>query len=423
MGRITIVGLGPMGENGLTKEALDIIHNGNPNFLRTDQHESISYFTRNQIPYVSFDEYYDTMTNFDEIYSSIAQKLIEEAKERDINYFVPGHPLMAEKTVLNIIESGWPYRMVNGMSFLEPVLSIVGRDPINGLKLVDGDNFSDLDLDIHSDTIITQVYNQRIVSRIKIAIGEIYGDTHEVYLISHGGIAEKEEVHKLPAYELDRVANLTHETSIFLPKIEEDLRYDFKDLIKITRRLRGEDGCPWDMEQTHKSMKANLIEEAYEVAYAIESEDMFALEEELGDLLFQIIFHGDIASEEGHFNLTDITSGISNKLIRRHPHVFSNGEADWDRIKMEETNIRSIQDRLKHLEGLPSLLHGQKALRLLKKEDLIEGLQVNKDLDLGSIDEKNFGDFLLLCLLKAEEMGIDAESALKQTLMSMSKEL
>lgn len=422
MGKITIVGLGPMGEGGLTKEALDIIHNGNPNFLRTDQHDSVFYFKQNQIPYKSFDECYESKDNFEEIYSSIAQKLLEEAGQADINYFVPGHPLIAEKTVIYIIQSGCPYEIINGMSFIEPVLSIVGRDPIHGLKLIDGDNFSDLDLDIHSDSIITQVYNQRIVSRIKIAIGEIYGDTHEVYLISHAGIKNKEQVHKLSAYELDRVANLTHETSIFLPKIEEDQRYDLRDLMEITRRLRGEDGCPWDMAQSHKSMKANLIEEAYEAAYAIETEDMFELEEELGDLLFQILFHSDIASEEGHFSFTDITTAISEKLIRRHPHVFGDGEADWDGIKMKEKNLTSLRDRLKHLEGLPSLLHGQKAFRLLEKEGLLES-NWPQELNLEPIDQDSFGKYLLYFIYKAEQMGIDAESSLKQALMSMTKEL
>lgn len=423
MGKLCIVGLGPMGENGLTKEAMEIINNGNPNFLRTDQHESISYFKKNQIPYTSYDDYYETKENFVDIYESITQDLIRRAEKQDINYFVPGHPLIAEKTVLNIIQSGASYEIINGMSFLEPVLSIVGRDPIDGLKLVDGDDFSDLDLDIHTDTIITQVYNHRIVSNLKLAIGDIYGDTHELYLISHGGIPEKEQVHKVKTFELDRVAELTHETSIFLPKIKHGVRYDLRDLMEITRILRGKNGCPWDMEQTHKSMKANLIEEAYEVVHAIEKEDMFDLEEELGDLLFQILFHSDIASEEGHFNLTDITSSISEKLIRRHPHVFSDGEADWDGIKMQETKQTSLQERLNHLQGLPALLHGQKALRLLKKEGKEDYINQTLLKDTNSLNEENLGRILLFWINKAEEMGIDVESTLKQTLGSLSENL
>lgn len=423
MGKIQIVGLGPMGEEGLTKQAMEIIHNGNPNFLRTEQHDSISYFKHEQIPYVSYDSYYESKADFEDVYASIANDLVEKAKDQDINYFVPGHPLIAEKTVKYIMESSCEYELVNGMSFLEPVLSAVSRDPIEGLKLIDGDNFSDLDLDVHTDTIITQVYNQRIVSELKISIGEIYGDEHELYLITHGGIPEKEQVMKIKTFELDRVGKLTHETSIYLPKVEAVDLYDLRDLRQITRRLRGENGCPWDMEQTHKSMKANLVEEAYEVAYAIEKEDPLELEEELGDLLFQIFFHIDIASDEGDFNLMDVTSSITEKLIRRHPHVFSNGKADWDGIKMKEKNMPSLSQRLSHLNGLPALLHAQKSVRLLKKEKREDYLNSFVSPELNFFDEENFGKFFLFWIQEAEKKGIDIESALKNLLMKMTEEI
>lgn len=425
MGKIRIVGLGPMDEKGLTKEAMDVIENGCPNFLRTENHSSVRYFQEKQIPYTSFDSFYETKESFDEIYFSIAQSLMEEAKKSDINYFVPGHPLIAEKTVIHLIESGCEYQLINGMSFLEPMLSAVGKDPIDGLKLINGDDFSDLDLDIHTDTIVTQVYNQRIATELKIAIGDMYGDAHELYLISHAGIQEKEKVHKIMAFELDRMGELTHETSIYLPKVAKNQKYSLKDLFEITRQLRGENGCPWDRVQTHESIKANLIEESYEALYALEKGDMMEFEEEMGDVLFQVVFHSEIAGEEGDFTFSDVVSSICEKLIRRHPHVFGEGKADWEAIKMEENNRRTIESRLDHLKGLPALMHGQKALRILKSEGKSSSyahFSQEESIFSDELTEENLGKILLYWVEKGEEKGIDAESALKELLLRLEEE-
>lgn len=120
--------------------------------------------------------------------------------------------------------------------------------------------------------------------------------------------------------------------------------YTFQDLVDITSELRSEEGCPWDREQTHESLKKHLVEESNEVLWAIDQKDMENLCEELGDVLFQVMLHSQIAKENHHFTIADVVNGICEKMIRRHPHVFGDkkaitpeeGQALWDAIKMQE---------------------------------------------------------------------------------------
>ena len=128
-------------------------------------------------------------------------------------------------------------------------------------------------------------------------------------------------VRKILLYELDMQEDIDYSTSIYIPR-NEDNRKDFNDLVKIIDILRGENGCPWDMEQTHESIKNQIVEEAYEVVEAIEKDDIDGLIEELGDVLLHVIFHASIGKDDGYFNISDVIGAICEKMIYRHPHVF-----------------------------------------------------------------------------------------------------
>ena len=145
--------------------------------------------------------------------------------------------------------------------------------------------------------------------------------------------------------------------------------YAFSDLVDIMRLLRSENGCPWDREQNHHSIRNNFIEETYEVIEAIDSDDNELLKEELGDVLLQVIFHSRIAEEEKAFSINEVCDGICKKLILRHPHIFSDTTADtsaevlkrWDEIKKEEKNHQTVTDTLNSVsKALPSLIRSQK---------------------------------------------------------------
>ncbi len=214
-------------------------------------------------------------------------------------------------------------------------------------------------------------------------------------------------------------------------------RYDIDDLLEIMKLLRGKGGCPWDREQTHESIKSDLIEEACEVIEAIDLEDTALLREELGDLLLQVVFHSQIEEESGSFSFDDVCNGICKKLIIRHPHVFGdtvvNSTEDvlnnWDSIKMETKGQESYTDTLNSVaKSLPSLMRAQKVGKRakragmdfksaedamncinLEKQELEEAIALN---DKKKIEEE-IGDLLFSCVNASRHLGVDAELALK----------
>ncbi len=213
---INVVGLGSTSAKDLTLEAVKIMENGNKNFLRTERHEALSFFEENKINYESFDYLYDEMKSFDEVYNKIVEILIEKSKDEDINYFVPGTPLVAEKTVKLLIEKAIKIKIINGISFIEPVLAAVGRDAVDGLLFLDSDA-DKFDFDTRRDTLITQVYNKRIASDLSLLLQEIYDEEDLCYVITNAGL-DDEIVRKVKIYELPRLDDYNHQSCIYIPK-------------------------------------------------------------------------------------------------------------------------------------------------------------------------------------------------------------
>jgi tetrapyrrole methylase family protein/MazG family protein len=214
--------------------------------------------------------------------------------------------------------------------------------------------------------------------------------------------------------------------------LPDDMR-DFKTLVAIIARLRGPDGCPWDRQQTHASLRANLLSECYEVLAAIDSGGAAELHEELGDLLLQIVLHAQIAKDEGDFEIGDVIESIAEKLVRRHPHIFGSGQAkdaeevmhNWEALKREER-----PEGASMLEGvprdMPALAYAyeisRRAVRVGFEWENIEGVidklveEVKEVKEAGSREEKEreFGDLLFTLVNFARWQGIDSESALRE---------
>ena len=213
-------------------------------------------------------------------------------------------------------------------------------------------------------------------------------------------------------------------------------KYNVSDLLEIMKILREPDGCPWDREQTHKSIRRDLLEEAYEVADAIDLDDKDALCEELGDLLLQVAFHSQISKDNGEFTFDDVADGICKKLILRHPHVFGDVEAEtseqvldnWDAIKREEKHKESYTDTLTSVpRAFPALMRAAKVQKRAAKagfdwddingaisklpEELNEFLEALKSENIEEIDEE-FGDLLFTCVNISRFLKIDAENSL-----------
>lgn len=368
MGQITIVGLGP-GDFGLiTLDTWDKITNTDKLILRTAIHPTVAELDKRNVVYTSCDEFYEQGASFDDVYNSIAQKLIEEAKNgHDVVYAVPGSPLVAERTVVIIRqkakEADVKLNIMPGMSFMEVLYQRLNIDPIDGLTILDACDLENLPSEMPSALVITQVYNQHVASDTKLTLMENYPEDYPVTFIRNLSLPD-EEIREIPLYELDRQPHIDHLTSLYIGKMpKNEQTFDLEPLEDVVKTLRSPGGCPWDIVQTHKSLRRNLIEEVYEVIEAIDLEDEKLLCEELGDLLMQIVFHARMAEEAMLFSMQDVIDGITEKLIRRHPHVFGDvdvkdaGEvlANWEAIKQaEKTERTSILDGVP--KDLPSLM-------------------------------------------------------------------
>jgi len=199
------------------------------------------------------------------------------------------------------------------------------------------------------------------------------------------------------------------------------------ELIAVLARLRAPGGCAWDREQTHESLVQYLIEETYELVEAIESGDRDELIEELGDVLYQVIFHSDIAAEAGQFTLEDVAAHMTAKMIGRHPHVFGDTIADtpdavmenWDKLKaVEKPSRTSVLDGIP--QGMPALALADKLLGRAHKVGLIDATQPGA-VNVQSEDE--LGPLLLAIVASAKANGLDSERALRTALRELQGEI
>jgi len=456
---ITILGLGPGRWDDLTLQARAALEQAASNditvYFRTLIHPTVEALKR-EIPNLrieSFDSFYDESTSWDTLYSRIAEQLCSLAEQQlPVLYAVPGHPLTGEASVQLLLrqakQRGLSTGIIAGLSFLEPVCAALELDLIAaGTQIMDATTLAAFSLDEVAGKIIptipllvAQVYNRRLASAVKLALSECYPDEWPVKLVRAAGVDNSEAVIEMPLYELDRGSLANHLSTLYVPplgemealRLPETLRY-------ITMRLRREpDGCPWDRQQTHQSLRHYVIEETYEVVEALEENDMEKLAEELGDLLLQVYLHAEIARQDGDFSIGDVFEQVSAKLIRRHPHVFGQVEVDnagqvvqnWEAIKRQE-RIAAGKDVLTEsvLDGVPlaapALIVAQEYQKRAAKTGfdysslqqvlakLAEELQELQEATTPEHLREEMGDVLFMVARVARELHVDAEEALR----------
>ncbi|CAN7640636.1 nucleoside triphosphate pyrophosphohydrolase [Peribacillus frigoritolerans] len=375
MNEITIIGLGAGDLEQLPLGIYKKLVQMEQCYVRTADHPVIGDLKREGINFTAFDGIYEKHDQFEAVYEEIAETLLHEASNRSVLYAVPGHPMVAEKTVQLLLEKGpalgIAIKLEGGQSFLDPLFQAVRIDPIEGFQLLDGTDLSPDDLHITQHMIIGQVYDAFSASDVKLTLMEKLPDDYEVYIVTAAG-SSQEKVTKCALFELDRQMELSNLTSVYVPPVKDEaLRYrEFSKLRRVIAELRGPDGCPWDKKQTHESLKKYLIEEAYELIDSIDEGDDEGMVGELGDVLLQVMLHSQIGEDEGMFTIDDVIEGITAKMIRRHPHVFGdvevNGEEDvlvnWQKIKEDEKGgetkaLKSILDGIE--KSLPNLLRAE----------------------------------------------------------------
>ncbi|MGM0877681.1 MAG: nucleoside triphosphate pyrophosphohydrolase [Bacillota bacterium] len=441
---ITIVGLGAGDLNQLPFGVYQLIMKSEHLFLRTKEHPIIKELN-SEISYEAFDTIYEQNDHFDEVYSEIVETLLKRAAETNIVYAVPGHPLVAEKTVQLLLtegrQKGYTIRVEGGQSFLDSTFQALEIDPIEGFQLVDALSLKSEQLQLKGHVIVTQVYDQMVASDVKLTLMEQLPDDYKVMIVTAAG-SSKQQLKEVALYELDRETSVNNLTSVYIPPIENGaiLHHQFTSLRQIIATLRGPNGCPWDKEQTHHSLKRYLIEECYELLEAIEEEDIDHIIEELGDVLLQVVLHAQIGEDDGMFSIDDVIKGISEKMIRRHPHVFGETTvqdteevlSNWDDIKRKEKDSIGKQSILDSVAtSLPAL---SKAFHLQKKaakvgfdwptiegtwEKVKEEIKEFEDELVSNKDERllleEFGDVLFALINVGRHYKIEPEEALSST--------
>jgi tetrapyrrole methylase family protein/MazG family protein len=440
---VRVVGLGPSTADHITERTSRLIRESAVVRFRTVVHPSALHFGEVE----SYDEFYEQANSFDELYAEIADdlaRLARESPDQEILYVVPGSPVVAERTVELL-------RGRDDVSVLtEPAVSVIdvacaalGRDPMNeGLRIVDA-LASVENVRGPGPILMLQTYSPEILA----TVADRLPASLQVTILHHLGL-EDEQIVTSRADELTNFTHADHLTSLWIDEFR-DGGEAMSDLLDMMKRLRAE--CPWDQEQTHATLTPYLIEEAYEALDALEA---FAnassdgvpdealvrhAEEELGDLLLQIVFHGELASEEGNFDFASIADAVRQKNIGRHPHVFgdvkvANAEevaSRWEVLKQREKGRESVIDGIAW--QLPSLMLYTKLLRKASSLDIstesgesarrraldaLAALEFDRgragDADSTSEVSDAWGDAVSALVVAARYSGVDLESVLRE---------
>jgi tetrapyrrole methylase family protein/MazG family protein len=373
--RIVVCGLGPAGPDLVTAATHDAVARIPHRFLRTARHPAAGVV--GEVP--TFDHLYDEGESIGAVYAAIVEALVTAAAEHgEVLYAVPGSPAVAERTVeLLLADDRVAVEVLPALSFADLAWVRLGIDPVErGVRLVDGHRFEIEATGERGPLLVAQCDDRHVLSDVKLVLGDAAGgaggDDVAVTVLQRLGLPD-EEIVELPWPELDRVVRPDHLTSLYVPRLATPLASETAAFAEVVRRLRAE--CPWDRQQTHQSLRHHLLEESYEVLEALDhldveaGEGFDALEEELGDLLFQVFLHATLATEEGRFTLEDVVRGIRDKLVGRHPHVFGDVTIDsadevaerWEGLKKAEKGRASVMDGIP--ATLPALAYALKVQR------------------------------------------------------------
>ncbi|SEP05677.1 nucleoside triphosphate pyrophosphohydrolase [Paenibacillus sp. OV219] len=381
---ITVVGLGSGDEDQLTLGVWRRLQEAEHRFVRTDKHPMMRLFHDNKLSYESFDAIYEQMDSFPDVYDAITTQLIEHAQtKQNIIYAVPGHPMVAERAV-QLLRERCPehsieLHILGGESFLDQAFTRLGFDPIEGFQLLDAAELKSSLIRTDMHTVIGQVYDEYTASDVKLSLMELLPDDHPIVIGHALGVPGEEQILTVPLYELDRTPGYGNLSLIYLPRSsDESLRNrTFERLHEIVAILRSPEGCPWDREQTHLSIRKNFIEETYEAIEAIDNDDPDGMREEFGDVILQVMLHSQMEEEVGTFSVYDVIQSLNEKLLFRHPHVFGETNAgnatealaNWEQMKAEEKRIKGIDaSQASQLDGIPpGLPELMKAYKIQKK--------------------------------------------------------
>ena len=443
MNAIQLVGLGPGRPGQLTLEAREALDRAQRIFLCTAKHPLACQLA--QDPRSTLLDYiFDEAESLDAAYQRIARTVVEQGRRSTVVYAVPGDPSIGDG-ICQLIRrdaagASLSCRTVHGVSLIEPVCAAIGLDPlIDGLQIVEA---STLILAVQGGSemravdpfagryrpyeptrplIIPQIDGQKILTSVKQALLQCYPPESPVNLVADAGL-EQERVWSGELDTVDRNAPTDRQMVLHVPPVNPILpRGDFGTLSSVVALLRSPDGCPWDREQTHESIRHNLLEESYEAVDALDAADASSFVGELGDVLLQVVMHAQFAREAGEFTIEDVINEVSDKLIRRHPHVF--GEvtlstadgvlANWEKIKLQE---RGAEESI--FAGLPKSLPALHMFQIVARRAGRHGIPVSEIAKrLNEADDDWSRRLIEICLHAGGD--VDLEAALRRTTLEL----
>lgn len=435
--QITVVGLGPGNGRYLTRAAWTTLSQAGVVYLRTRRHPAVADLP-STVQLISYDHLYDTAEQFEDVYTQIVADLLRRAQQGDLVYAVPGHPLVGESTVTRLLAqaeaTGVSVIIEPGVSFVEPVLTAVRLDALDGLQIFDAIDLAQYHVPpLNPDVplLLGQVYSRLLAGELKMTLMALYPDEHEVTLV-HAAGTSAELVETVPLYAIDRSEQINHLTSLVVPALP--YAASLPALAETIAILRSPGGCPWDQEQTPQSLRDDFLEEASEVLEALDNHDEEGLREELGDVFYHLLMQVQMASEDEIFRLTDVLAGIDAKLKYRHPHVWGDWQVagsdevirNWEMLKQAKKGetAASILDGIPL--ALPALARSQKIQRRVQQIGFdwpdISGVYQKLAEEIAELQEANdeaertaeLGDVLFVVVNLAKWLGVDAESALRQ---------
>ena len=441
-----VVGLGPAGADHVLPAARHVLEQIPNRYVRTSRHPAAGDLAAAGLELRSFDDDYDVAADLDDVYDRIAAELLDVAATvGEVAYAVPGNPAVAERSVellrdaasrvTSCSRSCPASRSPNWRGPGSPSTRLPA--PVSPMPVISRPRTRSQP----GRSSIAQCDTRLLLSDVKLVLLEVLPADAPVTVLQHLGL-DDEEVRTVALADLDRDVDPDHLTALLVDSSVSAAARELARLFGLAERLRRPGGCPWDADQTHHSLTRYLLEEAYEVVEAVEAlppdapagdapEGAYrALEDELGDLLYQVIFHAVLAEEAGAFDMAGVARGIHDKLVRRHPHVFGDTDAEtssdvmrnWEQIKKDEKGVTSIVAGI--TPGLPSLLYAHKLMRKAASVGLdpggrddalrrLDAVLAELRTDAGRDLETQLGDLLAAAIVLARSGGIDAESALR----------
>lgn len=343
---INIIGLGYEVDD-ITKKAEKAIAGSDYVVVRTSKTATYDYFLSNEIINITLDSIYDSSDNFDELSENIVSffKSIY-SNYANICYCVDGSGL-SDRTVLSL-KKHFDCNILPGVSSFENSVAnafnscdfshTLSYCAVSSYDFIEG--YFDWNREL--DLVVYEIDNPFTASDIVLKLQSYVGDECEILVCSN-------DCQKYPLCDIPSSVSYNYKTSFIVPaqNLSTKTRYNFADLIKIMSILRGENGCMWDKEQTHESIRKNLIEEANELVEAINNDDIDNIIEECGDVLLQSIFHAKIAEDSGEFELSDVLSTLGTKLVSRHTHIFGDDKAESSEQALEFWRAAKLKEKLK----------------------------------------------------------------------------